>query len=177
MMVCSGRWLRGYFWRWFLTVKWSLCHFWLSNEKVERLSFLLSSWVCSFVWIGEVIRFTTTEAPHWEPQQVQIKHQDVSSWPNEYLQDTVCLSSPPVCLSVCLSFPLPFFIHLSTHLSCSPRSSDSRWGPSISQPCYYNLTLPALHPKAWLAQDNRRGTSEVKDRDREKRNGSKNREK
>lgn len=60
-----------------------------------------------------------------------------------------------LCLSYSLTLPVFFLkkIHLSTSLS--PVSSLSRWGPSISQTCYYNPNLSASHPEAlkvWLAQ-------------------------
>lgn len=100
----------------------------------------------SFVYVGEVSRFAATEAPHPEPQQVQIKHRDTSTWPSKSPQHTACAPS--------LYYPLSVFLfhflhpHLHTSLPCSHRSLDSRWGPSISQHCYYNPTLAELHPKA-----------------------------
>lgn len=69
-------------------------------------------------------------------------------------QSLLCLFYYP--LLVLLFHPaFLFFIHLTAWLS----HSLSRWGPSISQMCYFNPTLAVLHPKApkgWLAQYNGR---------------------
>lgn len=82
----------------------------------------LSSSACSSVWIGEVSRFTTTEAPHWEPQQVQIQQGDTFSWPSESPLYTASLSYSFPFVSfiiLCLSYSFiqpAFFIHLSQPL-------------------------------------------------------------
>lgn len=61
-----------------------------------------------------------------------------------------------IILSLSYSFTRPaFFKSISPHSSLTL----SKWGPSISQLCYYNPALAALHPKApkvWMAQYNRR---------------------
>lgn len=108
---------------------------------------------CGALFRLEVSRFTTTEAPHWEPQQVQIKHRDTSSRPitAPRTRSLLCLFYYPLSVCLSLSLSLPFVIHLSTHFSLLTPDEVQAYHSRVIT----TSTFAALHPKApevWLAE-------------------------
>lgn len=122
------------------------------KEKSGSSSFQLSVQLC-LDWRGQKVY------NYWNPStgapagpDTTLRHVFMVQWepPGHSLSFKQSVSFIILCLSY--SFTLPaFFFFLNPSLS----RSLSRWGPSISQTCYYNPTLAALHQKAlkvWLAQ-------------------------
>lgn len=122
------------------TLKWCLCHFWLQflsyqrkgREKVDVSSFQLGAELCL----------------DWRSAGSQLlKHRDVSSWPITAPRTLplLCLFYYPLSVCLSLSFTFPAFRYPPLHTFLSP---NSRWSPSISQPCYYNFDFCSVTPQS-----------------------------